>query len=303
MLTEAQKALRRAGIGSSDIAAIIDQDPHRAPIDVWLDKLGLVEDRPTVAQKCGDKLEEAVAQMYAEEVGVELLHLKETRAHREHSWALATPDRFIVRGSADILEVKNVGGHYAHAWKDGLPIDKMLQVQWQAEVLDVRRIDLAALIGGTDFRIFHVERDPEIGIGLLELGWDFWEHHVLARVPPAHDGEAAKRLAALRWPRSCGAILPVTPEAEALRERLLRVKRHAKRVEALHASLEARAQELIGDTDGVAGCFTWKLGASGVTRWKDVATQAGATQAQIDACTGKPGRMFLVKESKKARRA
>lgn len=292
MLSPDQLALRRTGIGSSDIAAIADLDPHRAAIDVWLDKLGRAEQSTTTATWIGDRLEQAVADLYAERLGIDPANMRKlpleiaTCRHAEHPWALATPDRVVLdpaTGALMILEIKNVGGFMAHLWgdpHDGAPLDKILQVQWQLEVCDLERAHIAALIGGTDFRIYDVPRDREMGAELIELGRLFWETFVIPRVPPEHDGAAARKLAAMRWPSNSGAMVPATSEAEALRDRLLRVKRLAKRAADLQAHLEARAMELIGASDGVEGCFTWKRPKGGEPTWQGAARAAWMASAE-----------------------
>ena len=43
-ITEAQRALRRKRLGSSDVAALFGMDPYKTAYDVWLDKTGQLED-------------------------------------------------------------------------------------------------------------------------------------------------------------------------------------------------------------------------------------------------------------------
>jgi predicted phage-related endonuclease len=44
--------------------------------------------------------------------------------------------------------------------------------------------NVAALIGGTDFRLYHIERDLEAEAGLNKAEELFWREYVLKRVPP-----------------------------------------------------------------------------------------------------------------------
>lgn len=269
MLKPEQIERRRHGLGSSDMPRVVGVSPHGGPIDVYLDKLGLNERKESDEQDLGNEFEEAIAQRYARRTGIELYPGPGTMPHRDHAWALATPDR--TRGRA-LVEIKLVGAGMLHLWRDGLAAHVEVQVQWQMEVCDVERADVAALLGGTDFRIFPVERDRELGADLLALGEDFWTHHVLAREPPPMSGEDARRLAQLRYPISMGDMLEATPDAEDLRDRILRVKRHQKRVEDLRAHLEARAMELVGNADGIKNCFTWKRDGR-LETWKAAARE------------------------------
>lgn len=328
MLTPEQIELRRQGIGSSDIPRIVGVSPHGTAIDVYLDKLGLVEHEDSDEKDLGNELEDAIAQRYARRTGAELYDTRETSAHRGHPWALATPDRVAYVGPARGVEIKLVGASMLHLWRDGLATHVEIQVRWQMEVLDVERWDVAALLGGTDFRIYPVERDRDLGADLLALGEDFWINHVLARDPPPMSGEDARRLAQLRYPISMGDMLEPTPKAEALRDRILRVKRHQKRVEDLRAHLEALAIAMIGSSDGIKGCFTrshvgkaetWKAAAretfmAGAAAsaeemwrrleqwagddeavWQALALRGGADRALVKT-EGAPRRRFLTKE-------
>lgn len=255
MLTNEQLQLRRQGIGSSDIAAIFEADPFKAPLDVYLDKIGLAEPFSSTATWCGDHAEPMIAAMYAERQGIELFAGPGTMAHRAHPWALATPDR--TRAGA-LVEIKNVGARMLYLWAEGVPEHVLLQVQWQLEVCDVDRADVAALLGGTDFQVYPVERDRALGAELLEVAGRFWREHVLARVPPLHTAEQARRLARLRHPMNLGHVLPATDEAVLLRDQLAAVHAWQKELDASRAALEARAMELTGGADGIEGCWSWK---------------------------------------------
>lgn len=323
MLTPEQREARRRGIGSSDIPAIVGVSPHAAPIDVYLDKLGLSEERATPETAIGDRAEAFIASIYEERADLGLTP-GQTNIHPAHPWAHATPDRWRDDAGA-IVEIKLVGAGMVHLWRDGLPAHVQVQVQWQLEVCDVERADVAALLGGTDFQVFPVERDRDMGADLLDLGRAFWEEHVLARVPPPMTGEDARRLVQLRYPMSMGDVLPATPEAEELRDRILRVKKHLRWTEDVLRRHEAAAMELVGNADGVKGCFSWKRAGKAETwkaaarerfmigaeeawakleevfgddeeAWQRVAMRGGATALVKDM--GAPRRRFLTKEPK-----
>jgi putative phage-type endonuclease len=280
MLTAEQLELRRTGIGSSDIAALAELDPHRGPIDVWLDKMGLAETSESPAMWAGDRLEEAVAAMYCEQHHAVLYKPTQTSRHPTSAIALATPDRLALQGPAPMVEIKVVGRWMADRWGDPpheAPVDKILQVQWQLEVLQLDREDIAALIGGTDLRVYRVERDRELGADMLALAETFWREHIIARVAPPHDGTLARALAAMQWPRNNGAMLPATLEAEVTRDRLLRLGQLRGRIEDAEARLQAKACAMVGEADGVDGCFTWKAPR---VSWRDRAMKAAMKGAE-----------------------
>lgn len=328
MLTTEQRERRRHGIGSSDIPKIVGVSPHGGPLDVYLDKLGLSEHEESAATWCGDRLEETIAQLYKERTGVAFAPQIGTVARPGGpGWAMATPDRWLA-DDAGLVEIKLVGAGMAHLWGEAPPEHVIVQVQWQLEVCDVEKADVAALIGGTDFRVYHVERDRALGDELLERGRRFWEEHVLRREPPWSSGADLRRVMRLRYPMSVGDVLPASGEARALHAELLRVHERQETLEQLRAALEGAAMDLIGDADGIEGLFTWRnvgkaepwkraararfmAGAQecwedlervlgdNEERWKAMALRGGATPTSEQE-TRNAGRRFLLKRPKEA---
>jgi putative phage-type endonuclease len=299
-LTPAQLAKRRTGIGSSDVSAIAEVDPWREPLDVWLSKVGLVDIETTPAMQSGHDLEDPIAKMYERAMGAKLARVRGTLRHPKHPIALATLDRRAKVGPAPIVEVKNVGPHQLADWRGGAPAHVVLQVQWQLAVDDAAELaHIAALLGGTEFRVFPVVRDRDLGEAMFELAEDFWDEHVLTRIPPPCSPDAAQRLAALRYPRNDGALLPKTPEARALAHELADIHDEQAALKLRRDRCEAAAKELIGPADGVEACFTWKLDAEGRTSWEAIARALGASDELIAAHTKPPTtRKFLLDRSR-----
>lgn len=300
-LSDEDRSIRATGIGSSDIAAIADMDPHRGPTDVWLDKLGLAPRRETIAQWSGHKLEPVIAEMYAESTGARLVDGGGTVRHPEAEWAVASPDRKSNPGPADIVEIKNVGAFALRFWwRDGkfvAPPEKAIQAQWQLAVCGGERVHLAALLGGTEFRIFSIERDDEMIALLLDIGERFWRDNVLARVPPDDDPEARKEALAALNPRANGLLLPRTTEAEMVHARLARVAEQEAVLAEERATWEAAALAMLGPAAGVEGLFTWKEWRGRID-WKAAALAAGVTEESAEQYRAKPHRVLKLKGRK-----
>lgn len=300
-LSDQDKALRALGIGSSDVAAIAELDPHRGPTDVWLDKLGLRTRGETIAQWSGHKLEPVIAEMYAERTGATLIDGGGTVRHPTIEWAVATPDRRANPGPADIVEVKNVGAFALRFWwRDGkfqAPTDKAIQAQWQMAVCGVQRVHLAALLGGTNFVIFSIERDDETISLLLDIAGRFWHEHVLTRTPPDEDGEARRAAMEALYRKPNGLLLPASVEAEALHDRIRDIESREKALKGERDEAEAAAMQLIGEADGVEGLFTWR-DWRGRIDWKAAALAAGVTEEAAEKYRGKPHRVLQLKKRK-----
>lgn len=65
-----------------------------------------------------------------------------------------------------------------------IPVYYETQVQWYMGITGAKTCYVAVLIGGSDFRIYKVDRDEAVIQSLIEGCAKFWLHHVMARVPP-----------------------------------------------------------------------------------------------------------------------
>jgi len=88
-----------------------------------------------------------------------------------------------------LLECKTANPFYQQEWgdtgTDQVPLHYLCQCAWYLALTEMQQIDLAVLFGNSDFRIYHIERDIELEITLLEQAIHFWEQYVLLDKPPA----------------------------------------------------------------------------------------------------------------------
>lgn len=187
------------GIGASEISAVVGMNPYAGPWDIWLRKTGQAPDvEEGEAIEWGHRLEPAIRQKYADLTGAVMYVPSESLFHFDTPWARATPDA-IVFESADplakwlhLMQVKNVGYWPGKDWDDGPPAYVQLQEQWEMYVTGLDRADVAALIAGSDYRVYTVHRDDKLIADLVEIGADFWRH-VETRTPPKIDESEACR--------------------------------------------------------------------------------------------------------------
>lgn len=260
MLTPEQIEQRRHGIGSSDVSAVVGQNPYRNAHDVWLEKRGLRdESEETDASWLGSQLEAVIALRYELETGTKLMMGPGTVAHAEHPWALATTDRERTDG-ARIVEAKWVGQRVAWHWTldaDGAPPYVHTQAQWQMWIRGIDNCDIAVIFGGTaEFRIYEFARNDRIISALAKLAGAFWHDHVLTGAPPPIDGSASARevLRAL-FPRNWRPLATAPVEAAAWVARRAEAKRLVEQAEAEVDLASNKLIELIADADGIVGDF------------------------------------------------
>lgn len=186
-------ALRRTGIGSSDMAAVLGMSKYRSELDVYLDKRGetpLDDDQSSEAAHWGNLLEHIVATEWADRHGVKVRRVG-TVAHVEHRHMLCDLDRYVI-GCSDhercALEVKTRSAFKADEWRvDGIPTvpeDVEAQTMQQLAVTGLDAIHVAALIGGQRLESRLVAPDPDYIADLFTVGDQFWTQNVIAGVPP-----------------------------------------------------------------------------------------------------------------------
>ncbi len=323
-LSPAQIAVRRTGIGSSDIGAVAGLSPYASPLDVWLVKRGLAEVPETDAMRLGTALEPVIADLYAVEhlapgevlryprdVSWPWVVAKDTVRHPHEPWILATPDRAVTvpepRDAGEpwhepptrLVEIKSVSWRAAHHWgeaHDDVPAWYRAQIEWQMLATGVSRCDLVALIGGAELRVYQIEHDPELAAMLVEIGRAFWRHVEAGTEPPVDASESWRRHLESRFPRAEGGTLEAGHEAEEIAARLADATARAKAAERDRdqAANELRAQ--IGASRGITGRgwrATWS-DVAGAPRWKDIAMQLGADARPelVAEHTAAPSRRF-----------
>jgi putative phage-type endonuclease len=184
---ESWLAERRTGLGASDAAAACSMSRWMTPLHLYLNKIGAWSPDETKAMRWGLKLEDAVAAAYEETTGVKLVNTALTYRSDVHPWLYATPDRFDAEHSF-LVELKTARTRegWGEEGTDEVPVEYVLQATHQMLVLDVSRVDIAALFGGSEFAIYRVLRSEQLVGHLLAVLREMWRR-VEERQPPEPD--------------------------------------------------------------------------------------------------------------------
>ena len=258
---------RRGVAGGSDVAKIVGLAPEAwgSPLSVWMSKTGVVPivDDPTPWQEWGHRHEPAIARAWGDQMaphsdgcdGIWRLGDGDNAAEVmvvADGWRGCTPDRIAhVDGEWIAVELKTVAERMSADWADGVPDYYRAQALWTADVLGVDRVDVAVLVGLSDFRI-HTIRASEHADDLAWLKAEtaaWWERHVVGLVAPpavaASDVDAVK----LRFPRSVESAVELDDEAVADLAQLVDVSAQLKRLESAKKVLQARIGSVLGDAE------------------------------------------------------
>jgi len=317
--TAEQLEARRETLGASELPAILGVSPYKGAFEVWLEKRGLSEPRSddTPWQAWGLKMEPVIAESYQEAMLKEhgqLLTLsgdgRTSIRMTDTPWS-CTPDRmvdWIAGGETWGVDFKQTryGEGYGPAWSEEVPAHVYAQCQWSMFVTDRGRWDVACLIGGSDFRVYHLMRNDEFLDAALAEAEAFWRHVVDGTEPPMDASRGAKQYLLARFPEDVAMDpLPVYDDVETtnLMAELEAVRVEGKRLSVKQTTLENQLKLLIADRPGLVtpvGRATWKRTKdSTVVDWQGLVEQYVPDPKLWEPFTStKPGtRRFLFKSS------
>lgn len=245
---EAWQIARRQGLGGSDMAAVLGVHPYKTAEDVYLDKLGLLPERPpSPAMRRGEVLEPIAADEYQQATGRKLQRGHAglptgILAHRDHPWLRANIDRVVMPAEDRTLAEIKVPGLpvFARIKHQGIPPYIQIQGQHYLAVTGYRRV-VFIVFSAERWELVdaEVERDEEIIGHIIEAGAKFWHDHVLPQVPPPPpDDEPQVKLPDVSTSEVVTMDSPQWAEAVAL-------LRDARELKAGAEELEAQAKHTL----------------------------------------------------------
>ncbi len=196
---------RRQGLGSSDLAKVLNLTGFGTPQQVYYDKRGQLphDDDFSEPAHFGNLFEDPLARDWArrnrtvvEPVGI-IANVDDPRPVRalDRLCTECPLDRSVQ--SLCALEVKTRNAFVSKFWRQGPPDDVLAQVLWQILVTGLDHIHVVCLIGGQDYRQYTVRRDEHVKLVAYinaEAGRLWHEHIVPGRVPPLTGDEAPDAL-------------------------------------------------------------------------------------------------------------
>lgn len=240
---------RRKGIGGSDAAAIAGLSRYRSPIQVYMDKLGLIEPvEENEAMYWGTKLEDVVAEEFSLRTGLKVRRRNAILQHPEYPFMLANVDRLIV-GKREGLECKTTSAYKASEW-DGkdIPWEYEIQCHHYMAVTGFEAWWIAVLIGGNKFVYKRIERNEQIIQDLIKLESRFWNEHVLKQIPPEMDGsEASSELIKQMYPESNGASIDLPSTVENWIEQFEQAVKEEKAAKEKKEEAANKIKSLLGE--------------------------------------------------------
>lgn len=180
---------RREGIGGSDAAAIMGASQWASPLSVYMDKIGAAPDKPdSEPMRQGRDFEDIVARRFTEETGIKVQKCNKMFSHPERPWMLANIDRQLVGWEGDGfcgLECKTTSVYNRTDFAASeIPPTYYWQCMHYMAVTGANQWYLAVLVLSQSFHVFRIPRDEKAIAALLAREDEFWNEHVLKRIPP-----------------------------------------------------------------------------------------------------------------------
>lgn len=303
---------RKKTIGGSEIGAILGLNPWMSAYSLWAERMGKIPAfSGNLQSELGTFLEEFVAQMFARESG-KMVH-RTNFIYRNDKYPVlhASPDRLLVQEDAG-LECKTTSAYNSGKFKgQDFPGQYYAQAVQYMAVTERRQWYIAVLIGNSDFRIYHLTRDPmekpsfcvssllvsDEEIAALNEAAEAFMACLTAGTPPAVDGSEATGDALAEMFHTGGEAPKQLFGRDSMAERYLELK---AQIDALKEEQETIKNVLcadLGDSEvGTAGQHkvTWKLrpGRQTFDHKKAVAENPALS---IYYKVGEPSRTFAIK--------
>jgi putative phage-type endonuclease len=186
---------RKSYLGGTDVAAICGFTPKwRTPYKVYVEKTSdSVEETTSDAMEMGILLEPVIVQRYHQKTGRTVMYgdqdVNYVIDHPEHSFLKANIDAWVQHDGVTFpLEAKSARAEQAFKWGEpgtsDIPMEYYTQVAWYCHITNAPYVDIAVLINTSDFRMYRYHKDPEFEENLAQLAINFWNNHIIPRVPP-----------------------------------------------------------------------------------------------------------------------
>ena len=271
-LSSSSRKLRLKVITGTDAPAILGVSRWRTAFDVFAEKRGEAEEVvQNEAMSWGNRLEPLIRWRYEELTG---------RTLRKPEKMLRHPDYPFMGGHVDgiddevVFEAKTA--RFADGWgesgSDIFPVDYRVQLLHYLALTGLRRGELAVLIGGSDFRTYTIEPEPELIDDLIREEKRWWLRHVVGGEPPIFDGSRATTAWLRRvHPKDSGDELVAMPHQYGLLAGVVAAERYYDEAETARELGRQVLMETMGDASRLLAPglrVSWTTADRKSTDWK-----------------------------------
>ena len=257
---------RTNGIGGSDIAAIIGENPWSSPRKIWMSKLNMFgADKPAEQAepaRWGNLLESTIAEEWARRTGRKWIHIPVTLQSEENPWMLANVDGFTLTDDGEhiygILEIKTTTAHNEDTWKNGpIPFYYMCQTNWYCGICQLPVYDIVCLVGGQHLYYYSVPADADLFKRETEAASDFWNNNVLKGIEPAATDTDVESLSKAEHDEEAEPAILTDEESTRLADAYCTIRDKISALDKVKKALYAQLYVCLGkSTAGIIGEHT-----------------------------------------------
>ena len=215
-------AIRRQGIGGSDVAAALGLSPWKSSLELYSEKTGEMlqaNHETNEALLWGRILEPVIRNEFGKRTGYPVKPMRSMLQHPCFPFMLADLDGLVeVPGQGlGVLEIKTASSFKQSEWDDGkVPDYYLLQVQHYLSVSGLDFAIVCVLLGGNQLKWSRVDADPDLIESLITLESEFWRHVTGKNPPPVDGSSACAGLLSSKYPTSNNPSTLILPsEADA----------------------------------------------------------------------------------------
>lgn len=180
--------LRKKGIGGSDARSILNLNPYRSSVNVYMEKIDEnIEIKSNMKMILGEKLEEFVAKEFCNQTGKKVRNLNGILRNHKYPYAIANLDKVVVSENA-FLECVVTNSYLKKEWSEEVSIHYQIQCYHYMAVTGASHCYVCALIGNEEIKIYKLDRDQELIDYIMEKEEEFWKKYILGDDIPLPDG-------------------------------------------------------------------------------------------------------------------
>lgn len=271
MLTASELKARRTRMGGSDVAAALGLSKWQTPLQLFMEKRGELPESfesfdPDRDERLywGHVLESSIARAAADRLNAKVRRVN--RTFIKDGYKAANIDRRVL-GARLGLECKNVSRFGASDWgEDGggnadIPIYYLTQCLWYIHVTAWDEWRVAALVDGSQLRLYRILPDKPVMATMVHRVDQFWQCVQTGRKPAPVNLQDMLLL----YPKDTGRVAIADPDVLDAAKELVALKAAAKENEELQDALKMQIAGYMGDAamlvapDGTE-VLTWKSG-------------------------------------------
>ena len=269
---------RNAGIGGSDIAAILGMSPYKSALELWAEKVGHTQsgNKDAIHLRFGHHVEPFVAKEFERLTKLHTVEHPDAIYHPDNSFMYAHVDRFVVADewelavvdgavvAKSLLECKTASvfnkDEWGQAGTDEIPKAYLLQCIWYMAITGCSSAHVAVLIGNSDFRIYQINRQEQLERMVIDQAKRFWFDHVLEGKPPKPQSTNDLKLL---YPQSTkGQAIEASASVLDAFQNLRKVQEDAKNLEVKAELIKTQIMAEMGEAELIAHqgqvLATWK---------------------------------------------